>query len=128
MTRGPARSGFDLDLAHGEYREGALAEILRASGPLIEVKSDGKCRETGFLFIEYQQKGRPSGIKTTEAQWWAFEYYDNFWLIVPTERLKRAARRAWHAGNRRAGGDNNAYEGVLVPLVWLTAPAQIEAA
>lgn len=126
MTKGLARAGFDLDLEHGLEREGELAKILSLSGgDHIEVKSDFKCRTTGNLFVEYQQKGRPSGIQTTEAEWWAFEYHDNCWLIVPTDVLLRKARLAWQQGFRRQGGDSNNYDGVLVPLLWLTSSLEV---
>lgn len=128
MTNGPARAGFDLDLRHGQLREGALAEILSLRyGDRIEVKSDGRCRRTGRLFVEYEQKGRPSGIATTDAEWWAFEYYDDCWLVIPTIVLRRLARRALRAGLTALGGDDNLYRGALVPLDWLTSAMELAA-
>ena len=84
----------------------------------VEVKSDAIARRTGNLFIEYRQKGRPSGISVTEADYWAFEYDDDCWLVVPTDRLREVARGIYanHPERRRRGGDFNQYEGVLVPI------------
>lgn len=96
MTTGIARQGFDLDLRHGQAREEALVHTLL--GSRVEAKSDGRCRATGNLFIEYRYRGRPSGISTTTASRWAFEFDDNAWLIVPTDRLREAARRALKEG------------------------------
>lgn len=116
MATGLGRSGFDLDLKHGKLREEALGAILRGDQK-VEIKSDGKCRETGNLFIEYRQKGRPSGIAVTEADYWAFEFADDNWLIVPTGKLKAIARQAYmDPRNRKRGGDYNEYEGVLVRI------------
>jgi hypothetical protein len=120
VTTGLARAGFDIDLRYGQLREGRLAQILAALGPLIEVKSDTKARSTGNLFLEYRQKGRPSGLAKTEAQWWAFEIDEDVWLIVPFRRLRAAAARAYRLGRTARGGDFNNYDGVLVPIDWLT--------
>jgi hypothetical protein len=118
LSIGKAREGFDLDLKHGQSREDAISAILRGE-KLVEVKSDGKCRSTGNLFIEFEQKGRPSGIAVTKAGYYAFEYNDDEWLIVPTAKLKRVARQYFKMGEVKSGGDNNNYKGVLVPVTAL---------
>lgn len=121
MTIGIARQGFDIDLRHGEAREDALVHTLL--GSRVEAKSDGKCRLSGNLFIEYRHRGAPSGIATTTAERWAFEYDDNAWLIVPTERLREVARRALQEERVVVGGDHNLSVGVLVPISWLVRPS-----
>lgn len=120
MSKGLSRSGFDIDLREGEAREAALAKALSKVGYLIEHKSDHKARATGNVFIEYRQKGRPSGIQVTTADFWAIEFDTNAWVILETSRLKWLAREAWKAGRRVVGGDNDQYEGVLVPVAQLT--------
>lgn len=121
MTKGLARAGFDIDLRDGQAREDALVHVfLNAT---VEHKRDYECRKTGNLFIEYRQKGRPSGIAITTARWWAFEYDEDCWLIVPTDRLRACARQAYKDRTKRVrGGDNNNYEGVLIPIEWLVRP------
>ena len=123
MAAGQAREGFDLDLLDGEMREGWLARILALhSGRYLELKTDHKCWDTGNLFVEFSQKGRPSGLATTTADWWAFEYsdgsefLDSRWLIVPRHVLRAKAAASYQAGHRVRGGDNNNYEGVLLPI------------
>lgn len=117
MSSGLARQGFDLDLRHGEAREGALVhELLRSR---VEVKSDGQARRTGQVFVEYADRGRPSGIAVTTAARWAFEVDDDHWVIVPTERVREAARRALREGRRAVGGDFDRCDGALVPVEWL---------
>lgn len=120
MSEGLAREGFDIDLRHGEAREDAFVHVFLKAR--VEHKSDDKCRKTGNLFVEFRQKGRPSGIQTTTADWWAFEYDRDCWLIVPTERLKAVARQAYKEGRIARGGDYNNYEGILVPIEWLVCP------
>lgn len=120
MAEGLAREGFDIDLRHGEAREDALVHVFLKAR--VEHKCDGKAKKTGNLFVEYRQKGRPSGIAVTTAEWWAFEFDDATWLIVPTQKLKHLARRAYQEGRVTQGGDHNHYDGVLLPLDWLVRP------
>jgi hypothetical protein len=60
---------FDLDLAYGQVFEQKVAEILGQSK--IEVKTEkDKWKTTGNIVIEYESRGKPSGIITTEADYW----------------------------------------------------------
>lgn len=123
MTKGLARKGFDIDLKNGEIREHAFANIIRNTR--IEHKSDEKCRKTGNLFIEYRDHGRPSGLATTTADYWAFEYDENCWLIILTERLKDICREFYRdSRNRVLGGDDDNYEGILIPISLLVKSKQ----
>lgn len=115
MAKAIARSGFDLDLKFGQSRENALSNILRGD-KTVEVKSDAKCRTTGNVFVEFEQKGVASGIAVTTAEYWAFEVDDDQWVIIPTVRLKVIARHYFRQGKVRTGGDYNAYRGVLIPV------------
>jgi len=117
MASGQARKGFDLDLMDGQAREDALARLLMKTR--VEVKSDERCRETGHVFVEFSSRGKPSGISTTTADWWAIEFNKDCWLFLPTARLKEIARLAWQRGMKAKGGDQDTSEGVLVPLEWL---------
>ena len=117
MTTGLARSGFDLDLRHGEAREDALVYILLKAR--VECKSDSQCSKTGNVFLEFRYKGKPSGLSVTTADWWAIEYDTDSWLLMPTQRLKAIASRAYRAGKVVRGGDMDNSEGVLIPIEWL---------
>lgn len=60
---------FDLDLAYGQVFEYKVSEILGQSK--IEVKTEkDKWKTTGNIVIEYESRGKPSGIITTEADYW----------------------------------------------------------
>lgn len=120
MTGALTREGFDIELRYGEAREDAFVWVLYEADvaiKTIEHKSDLACRRTGNVFVEYRQKGRPSGISTTQSDYWATEFDDDCWVIIPTKRMKQIARRAMRdKGRRTRGGDFNNYEGVLVPI------------
>ena len=123
MTVGFSGAGFDIDLREGQKREDALAYVLRLAK--VELKCDRMCRQTGNVFVELQQKGRWSGLATTESEFWAFEIDDQCWLIVPTAVLRDIVRLIWRENRARgrkamvSGGDFNRYKGVLVPIARL---------
>ena len=63
------RKKFDLDLEYGQIREDRIADML--TNKKIEVKSErGMWMKTGNICIEYESYGNPSGIITTEADFW----------------------------------------------------------
>lgn len=115
MSEGLSNKGFDIDLATGQFSESVLADILSRSGQYIEVKSDAKCQQTGNIYLEYESRGKPSGLAVTEAQWWAIEYRPMRWLIIRTLELKEIAREYYKNGGIK-GGDYDTSRGVLVPL------------
>ena len=114
---GKTERNWDIDLETGEYGENKLFNIL--SGSKIEVKYDLLAYETGNIAVEYESRGKKSGISTTEATYWAFilEELDQI-VIIETGRLKKLCKRYW--GNRITGGDKNSSKMVLVPLrdIW----------
>ena len=63
------RKKFDIDLEYGTIREDKIADML--TNKKIEVKSErGMWMKTGNICIEYESYGKPSGIITTEADYW----------------------------------------------------------
>jgi hypothetical protein len=63
------RKKFDLDLAYGQVREEAIADMLQ--NKKIEVKSERDVwQNSGNIAIEYESYGKPSGINATEADYW----------------------------------------------------------
>ena len=70
----------------------------------IEVKSDKQASKTGNLAIEYECNNKPSGITSTEADFWmyfvVFEDRDECYKI-PIEDLRREVSDC----KRVAGGD-----------------------
>ena len=117
MATVPKRSrdaGFDLDLKYGEGREDALYHVF--TDAKVEVKSDRKAQRTGNVFIEYEYRGRPSGIAATTADWWALEVGLDRWVLIRTEALRDLARQAIRDGRSKYGGDHYRTQGALVPL------------
>lgn len=71
----------------------------------IEVKADLKCQFTGNIAIEYSCNNKPSGIATTESEYWVvFVVYDNSENVcykIPTKDLKKLCKNCI----RVSGGD-----------------------
>ena len=112
---------FDIDLDFGVYYENSLAKVL-ALGK-VEVKTErDKWKETGNIAIELTCRGEDSGIKVTEAEWWAhiLSWKGNIKsvILLPVDELKRIVRNSVKYGNGKIfmGGDDNASEIALIPL------------
>tara|TARA_R110000796_G_C14300511_1_gene405183 strand:+ start:83 stop:454 length:372 start_codon:yes stop_codon:yes gene_type:complete len=108
---------FKYDLKIGQVGETMLNEILHDS--TIEVKRDSWIGRTGNIAVEYQSRGKPSGISTTKASHWCFifsnEFNDEVMIIIETNRLKRISRIFYNKGNVKLMGDNNTSKSVLIP-------------
>ena len=110
-------SDFRYDWEFGKEGEDEIAKLL--NDYKVEVKRDRQTKQTGNVYIEYQSRGKPSGIKTTKADKWAYILQDGCILIVDTELLKKALRyliKAKLCVKDMPGGDNNTSLGVLVSV------------
>ncbi len=110
---------FRYDLQIGKEGESLVHKIL--SGKKLEVKRDSWTGRTGNLAIEFESRGKPSGIATTEADYWVFvlsgQYEDKVIIIIETTRLKNVARKYYMDGRTKKMGDSNTSIAVLIPLV-----------
>ena len=111
---------FDIDLAYGQVFEKKIADILGQSK--LEVKTErDKWKQTGNIVIEYESRGKPSGIITTEAEYWVHNLaLDN--EIVLSFILKVSTLRkyiAQHNPRSVRGGDDMTSKLYLIKLVYL---------
>lgn len=112
---------FDLDLPEGEFVEGLVKDLLSGERGTIEVKRDWKVTETGNLAIEYKYKGKPSGIATTKATWWAIvlderQFAHEMIIFIKTSRLREMARGIYKKRGGVIGGDKRQSKMVLIPV------------
>lgn len=108
---------FDLDLAYGQVFEKKVAEILGQSK--IEVKTEkDKWKQTGNIVIEFESRGKPSGIVTTESDYWIHNLAIGdaivCSLLIPVDKLRRYIAR----NNPRSvrGGDDMTSKLYLIKL------------
>jgi hypothetical protein len=118
---GKADNRFDINLAEGEIAEAALRNLF-TGGVTIEVKRDFRVSETGNVAIEEANRGKPSGITTTQADVWALvldgpEYEGEVTILIKTERLRCIVK---DVKKYVRGGDNGHRSKMrLLPLDWL---------
>jgi hypothetical protein len=114
---------FDIQLSAALIHERRLAEIFAAAKiEKIELKTETwQWEQTGNICIEYQCDGKPSGIATTEADYWVHELRREDrtlgYLMFPIDRLKELARGAIKQGRCRTGaGDDGRFTVALIRL------------
>mgnify|MGYP006246473071 CR=1 FL=1 len=107
-------SDFRYDLKFGQVAEQALAEIFE--GKKVEVKRDRKASITGNLFVEFESRGKPSGIETTEADYYCFVVEETY-ILLDTQKLRNLVETLKGTPREKRGGDNNTSRGVLIALV-----------
>lgn len=114
-------SDFRWDLKVGQLHEKWLGELLE--NVPIEVKRDFRASQTGNVFVEFFSRGKPSGIATSEALYWAFILGEQTVVLLPTDKLKTLARQAHKNGHIVNGGDANTSRGVLISVERLVRDA-----
>ena len=105
---------FRYDLKVGQVYEKQFSDLL---GSKIEIKRDFKCLETGNIYVEYQSRGKPSGISTSEAEYWCYWLSDVLCIFIKIEELKILCRKYINTNRDKKGGDMNTSKGILLPLV-----------
>ena len=114
---------FDLDLKFGEFHEQLLFQSLSKTGNVtVEVKTDRLTAKTGNLAVEFRYRGRPSGIQTTKSDEYFFVIVEQdgsirYRLNIPTAKLKKIAYRRYLNGLTTTGGQYNATEMILIPII-----------
>lgn len=106
-------SDFRYDLEVGQVAEAELADTFE--NKKIEVKRDLRAKETGNIFIEYASRGKPSGLATTQSDFYCFVIED-LHIMLPTVQLKKIARSYLGTSRDVRGGDNNTSYGILLRL------------
>jgi hypothetical protein len=114
-------NSFEHDLKIGESAEDWVNELFNGNSKKIEVKVDYIAHKTGNVFIEYSSRGKPSGISTTDADYWIYRIEEaDCAIILEVNRLKEKLRTYYKNGMYiKNGGDDDTSIGFLVPIVEL---------
>jgi|TARA_Y100001938_G_scaffold134660_1_gene195385 hypothetical protein len=123
------RKKFDIDLEYGKVREKLVADMLQ--NKKIEVKSERDVwQKTGNIAIEYECYGKPSGINTTESDYWFHNLCigdETFaTLVFDTKSLKKIINKLDYKRSV-SGGDNMASRMYLLNLQKLFSSDVIKA-
>lgn len=108
---------FRKNLEEGKQGEDYSKSLLTGKYK-VETKTDYKCYETGNVFVEFQSRGKDSGIRVSTAEVWSFvlpKPTDVFPLTiyVSLEALKKMVENKKY--KTVMGGDNKTSLGYLVP-------------
>jgi hypothetical protein len=86
----------------------------------IEVKNEEKLSgKTGNLYIEYQCRGKNSGISTSQADYWVFKLTEERAIVIGLNELKTKLKQLVKDGSAKSnikGGDSNLSLGILVKI------------
>lgn len=104
---------FKFDLEIGQVYEKQLGELL---GKKIEVKRDFRALETKNIFVEYESRGKASGLATTESFYYCYFLSDFHCVFIKTDKLKELCRRFVKTNRDVKGGDSNTSKGILLPI------------
>ncbi|MDG3582034.1 hypothetical protein [Galbibacter pacificus] len=118
-------SDFRYDLKIGQEAEDKVAAFLKMDKSEIEVKYEKRTCITSNIFLEFEGRGKPSGVATSEAKYYVFEFgneWEGMKLVMPTKKLKEMARNFYKRDGYRVGGDSNTSKGVLIPVHELLNP------
>ena len=109
---------FDLDLKYGQIRENKVREMF--SKCQIEVKSERSWwKKTGNIAIEYEYRGKPSGIYATTSDYWFHRLEgdrDEFCTLVFKTSILKGIVDKYKDKLTKNVGDNKASKCVLIPI------------
>jgi len=111
---------FRYDLEFGQIRERRVRHIIEDSK--MEVKTDLQWWKWGTLAVEFECRGKPSGLATTQAKnWWVMLEKDGRHvcsLVFPVDELRGIIKALDEQEKIRwtMGGDDNMSRLALVPL------------
>lgn len=111
---------FKTDLAYGHEGEQNLIDFFHALNEgRVEVKADRY--RNGRMAVETQQRPaggvwKDSGINVTEAEWWAYRFAPDSYVLVSVARLKNYLRHNLERLEKRdfAPGSDNPARGFLL--------------
>lgn len=111
-------SSFSHDLKFGEMAEDWAQALFNGQTNKIEVKYDRIAHRTGNIFIEYESRGKKSGLATTDASYWIYKIEKTECaIILPVTYLKDRLREFYNNKQYMSiGGDDNTSKGFLIPI------------
>jgi len=106
---------FSKDFKYGKKHE----KLVMKSREDYEFKTDRLAHKTGNAFVEFESRGKESGVVTSKSSIWIFKIVDKsdkhlFSIEIPLDRLRKKVYNSTYRIVR--GGDNLTSKGYLVPL------------
>tara|TARA_R100000234_G_scaffold40071_1_gene24004 strand:+ start:330 stop:740 length:411 start_codon:yes stop_codon:yes gene_type:complete len=110
---------FDKDFKYGKKHE----KLVMKSRLDYELKTDRLAYKTGNVYVEYESRGKESGIITSKSNLWIFKIVDKkdkhlFSIEIPLDRLRKMVYNKYLT---TLGGDYKTSKGYLVPIADLVS-------
>lgn len=98
------------------YKYEVKNDVYIAPGRRLPNGYYAKGFDTGNIFIEFQCRGKDSGILVTTADYWVnlFNYFNEFW-VIPVHKLKKLIGENNFHTTERSGDDGSNTCGYLIP-------------
>jgi hypothetical protein len=73
--------------------------------------------DTGNIFIEFETRGKDSGIKVTKSDWWAniFYYLGEIWFIKVSDLKRLISENNFEIKDNDVGDVNSKTKGYVIP-------------
>jgi hypothetical protein len=93
------------EMAQGNFKPYDLKIMHNSDTITFEVKADRQTNRTGNMVIEFECSNKPSGITTTEADYWAY-FVDGTqtYFLIPTDYIRDAIKENKYS-RKVKGGD-----------------------
>jgi hypothetical protein len=86
---------FDIDLQYGQLAENSIADMLQHKKLEVNTERD-LWMKTGNIVIEFESRNKPSGIQSTEADFWFYNLAIGndiqCTLVFPVDKLRQYIR------------------------------------
>ena len=107
-------------IAKGNFKPWDVEIKYNTETITFEVKSDRKAVQSGNMVIEFECNNAPSGITSTEADYWVY-FLDgtNQYYLIPTVEIRQAIENQQYKRIVK-GGDGNRARMYLFPLTAFT--------
>lgn len=111
------KNNFKYCLEKGKLGENLVNKLLN-NELSHEVKTDFMCKDTGNVFVEFQSRGKDSGIRKSTSDYWEFVLPYNgddlpCVIFIPLIKLEKLIKTKKYKSVR--GGDALTSLGYLIP-------------
>lgn len=109
------KKNFRKDMERGNVQQLLVMDIFE--GDSFEIKSDFMAHRTGNLAIEFQCRGKDSGIRKTEAKHWVYKITEpDIVIIFDTDKLRSFVESNMDKYKVIMGGDDKCSKMMLIPI------------
>jgi len=101
--------GFEHKRFNSDYKFDLVMVTNRKKGIFIEVKEDFMTKATGNVALEYECRGKPSGINTSKADVFIYKVHTKEkidYIMIPTSLLRKEIQNKTYFKTHTTGGDS----------------------